>query len=174
MARWNPSTGLYGLYSYGESGTNSSDAFATFLPPDATGANPTVSLPPAGLGYWVMVPQATALHVEGTDIPLNQYAVQLTAGWNQVANPFPFSIDWNAAQVQVNGQSLTVSAAGIAGWVLPTAFTYNSLTNGYTSLTAPATSALTLASFQGFWVYAYQSATLIFPPNPLVSASGAP
>ncbi|MDQ2730519.1 MAG: S8 family serine peptidase, partial [Armatimonadota bacterium] len=161
LARWDPTTSTYHLFP--------SDTFASFAPPDATSANPTVTLPPAGLGYWVDVPQNTQIHIEGVDLPATQYPIKVHAGWNQVANPFPYTIDWNGTQVLVGGQNETIAAAGTARVISSTAFTFTG--RAYASLTAPSSNALAITAFQGFWVFAYQDATLLMAPNPIVSAS---
>jgi hypothetical protein len=128
---------------------------------------PTVATPPAGIGYWVLVPVATALHIEGTDPPQTQYVVNLQKGWNQVGNPFPFAIDWNGAEVANGSDTRTAAQAAQAGWVAATVFTYGN--GAYHALTTPSTTSLTILPFQGFWVYALQDVTLLLPPNPVTS-----
>lgn len=103
---------------------------------------------------------------------MTQYPVKVHAGWNQVANPFPYTIDWNGTQVLVGGQNETIAAAGSGRVISSTAFTFNG--RAYTALTAPSSNALAIAAFQGFWVFAYEDATLLMAPNPLVSASDLP
>jgi len=161
LARWDPAAGRYHIYP--------GYAFASFAPPGATG---TVPDPPAGLGYWVSVPTTTALHIEGTDVPLAPYAITLRAGWNQVGNPFPFRIDWSNSQASANGNTVPVGSAGQAGIISPTAFTFGG--GRYNALSAPATSSQPINAFQGFWVFAFQNSTLFLQPNPLFNTNGLP
>lgn len=62
---------------------------------------PTDLLEP-GLGYWLLVKNSTSMSTGGgTTVPTsddNNFLINLTGGWNQVGNPYPFNILWSDVQ----------------------------------------------------------------------------
>lgn len=116
LVRWAPTlfgTSKYRVYP---------DLLATFMPSDSgSGLNsPTVSSPPAGLGYWVRVINARPLvSLPGTAISASEYRIRLYknpdggAGWNMVANPYDVAAV-GLASMQVlrsDGQRITFQQA---------------------------------------------------------------
>jgi Subtilase family/FlgD Ig-like domain len=86
------------------------DPLASFNPPDASGVNPTVTSPPAGLGYFVNLPRQVVLNIQGetlADTP--SYTINLPlgtmdpTGWNMIGNPYTDTVDWATVQFTTNG-----------------------------------------------------------------------
>ena len=63
---------------------------------------PTMSTISRGLGYWINLKDAATLVVEGATTPENSkedlFSYSLRPGWNQIGNPYPFPISWNAVR----------------------------------------------------------------------------
>ena len=56
--------------------------------PNADDADP-------GQGFWIIAGAATPIRVSGTSTPLDRnFRITLNAGWNQIANPFAFPVDF--------------------------------------------------------------------------------
>lgn len=60
--------------------------------------NATMSITP-GLGYWINMKEKIAIKIgAGSVVAANQTApfqINLQQGWNQIGNPFPFTISWS-------------------------------------------------------------------------------
>jgi len=65
-----------------------------------------------GKGYWLIVAERTTITLgEGTAAQVNSstpYTLTLDPGWNQIGNPYPFSIDWSSV-LSSNGDPAGVS-----------------------------------------------------------------
>ncbi|MBI3097823.1 MAG: hypothetical protein HYY93_06190 [Planctomycetes bacterium] len=58
-----------------------------------------------GKGYWLITRDDVTIDVSGTmPNPGQDYVVQLSPGWNLVADPFDFNVDW--ADCKANGQTI--------------------------------------------------------------------
>lgn len=115
--------------------------------------DPAASTLEPGKSYWVAFPAPAYIHLDGVPVAAGQpFPVSLLPGWNQIADPFP-----TPAPVA----TLTVSGAplGASPLVLPTIFHFGGAK--YDGLN-PAADAL--QPYDGYWIYAKQPATLIFPP----------
>jgi len=70
-----------------------------------------------GKGYWFNSVDPVNLSISGTAVPANQakpFVMTLTAGWNQIGNPYNFPISWSDVLAQNN------NPAGVSGL-----YTYN-------------------------------------------------
>ncbi len=130
-----------------------------------------------GQGYWVRFGQTSYIAQAGAPAPSTQpFSISLTAGWNQIGDPFLGSVALSGATVSdVNGGSATSLAASTL--VQSTLFSYSTTVNNYVRLD-PTTG--TLDPYQGYWIYARQNATLTLPvsadqpPPPIVGVPGIP
>lgn len=138
--RWSPVLGAYEKYA-GEP-----------LPPSLNLA--------LGRGFFVNLPNATAVSPAGNVAPAGDFDVELVVGWQQLGNPFRAPLDYADSTVTYNGTTMDLISADAAGVVRSWGWVYNSSTNGY-ELVHPTFGATTLvAPWRGFWVYAEQACTL--------------
>lgn len=127
MARWVASLVGVDKYRYHP------DTFASFRPPDATGGGPTVTSPPAGLGYWVRIREPRPISsLPGLAVTAAEYKIRLyrdpdgQPGWNMIGNPYDVSAVGLAAMFVelANGNRITFRQA-IANRLTPgVLFTY--------------------------------------------------
>ena len=115
-----------------------------------------------GVGYWVTLPTAITLTHAG--VPTNRtsdFTIPLSAGWNQIGDPFPFSVKHSSLQISAGGVVSTFlqGATGTPLLVSDLIYSYSPGTGSYTSVT----DSDSLQPGLGYWVYAYQSVTLIVP-----------
>jgi len=165
LLQWQPSLGVYVFYPA--------------VPAD------TLRL---GQGYWIKFPVANYLHRLGVPASLTQpFRIPLSAGWNQIGDPFPGSVPLSTVTADTaagaGAVSLTVAASPVlpnlfrydtvAGAYVPVYFRYDPATNAY----AAVDPAATLDPYNGYWIYARQAAVLIVPPSqgvPPPPVSGPP
>ncbi|MEO7719326.1 MAG: protease pro-enzyme activation domain-containing protein [Capsulimonas sp.] len=123
--------------------------------------NPT---PPAdtfhlGRAYWVRLGTTANLPALGTAAPANApYTVPIAAGWNMIGDPFNASAAISSLQVTAGGTTKSFAAAVTAGTVSGTLYRYDAALHYYIGQTSGA-----LAPFAGYWIYAAQPCSLVFP-----------
>jgi hypothetical protein len=63
-----------------------------------------------GRAFWLITTKKMSLNVKGTPVPTNDYfSISLQSGWNQIGNPFAFSVDWREVLVvDENGQEFLI------------------------------------------------------------------
>jgi hypothetical protein len=128
-----------------------------------------------GVGYWIKVlPHVGPNQVagDGTDITevgvapaASPVAVTLSPGWNQIGVPSNVPIALSGVEFTNPGggspipwQSAISSAYGL---VSPTLYSFNpTANNGVGAYVAQTT---TLMPWSGYWIYAYQNATILLP-----------
>lgn len=130
-----------------------------------TPASPADALRP-GQGYWINLPHALTLTVVGTPAnPAQDFAIVLQSGWNQIGDPFSIPIKVSGLSA-VSGGAATPFAQATVGLPL----LLSSLVYRY----APAQGSVPgsyiwtqssdfLQPGQGYWIYAYQTVTLLVP-----------
>ncbi len=167
-----------GAYFTFASNGQPADRFASFL---ATGsdnlpltydpANPTMSLAPLGMGYWLDLEETRPLNTVGprADFPV---AIRLFAdngGWNMIGAPFTAPVDWSSVSVEVGAvvgtERLSLADAINRNIISPVLVSYRD--GEYVYSVAPNG---TLEPFQGYWVRALENCTLIVSP-PAVEAT---
>ena len=132
LALWSPGTSSYVFYPTAPAGTLT-----------------------AGAGYWARFAAPAYLHYDGASVPVAAaFGIALSAGWNQIGDPFPAPVALSA--LTVGGVPLASSAA-----VSPTLFRYDPAAGAYAAL-APASDSL--QPYAGYWIYARQGVTLSVPP----------
>lgn len=117
------------------------------------------ALPTPGQGAWVRLGQNTTLYDTGAAVPTNApFAIALHTGWNLVGNPFPTAVAEQSLSVQT--PQATILLGGAQTLVSKTLYTYPAGASAYQAQDVSES----LAPFQGYWLYAFQDATLIVPP----------
>ncbi|MGC8843812.1 MAG: hypothetical protein ACP5QS_07715, partial [bacterium] len=88
-----------------------------------------------GRAFWIKADSKATLDVSGQSpqpVPWwIDYPIQLEAGWNQIGNPFVYTIPWGSVKVQYMGQTKGWSEAISAGWLRDFIFHWNPTTNSY-------------------------------------------
>ena len=111
------------------------------------------------------------------------HVIPLRAGWNLLANPFAYGVDWSDASVLVRyaGIQTDPTNARQRGWVHDRIFWHDADTGGYVPQASGDAIPYSLAPGQGFWLYAaVDGAELAIPPvesfpsDPPVPPSAAP
>ncbi len=155
------------------------DEYASFNPPDARGANPVVSHPPAGLAYFLRLPQRSTLNIGalGTLNELETYRIRLTygteppRGWNMIGNPFDSLVDWGTVVFESGGQRYDLREAmdesvGITQGVI---FDFISTPTGGYYQFSPDPAQDVMEFMRGYWVNVLKDADLVIY-NPAISA----
>ncbi|MFC2058086.1 signal peptidase I [Chloroflexota bacterium] len=119
-----------------------------------------------GWGYWTVVYSETSVDVEGFLASDEPQAIRLLPGWNQIGQPFNYSVDWGDVSVYNTATEETVDilTAHENGWVLKYMYWYNPDVSGYTMETAPDGQ---LDVWKGYWVRALVECDLIIPNTPI-------
>jgi len=139
------------------------DADASFTPPDALSSTPTVSMPPAGIGYWIVLGAPGEVTLSGGTTPGGgYYTVRLYPGWNLVGNPWEGAMNWGAITTSPSNSIQPV------GWQWD-------LDQGYVPLydVQAANVRSQVAPLTSFWVYATTNCSLVLPGAVPVAASAA-
>lgn len=120
-----------------------------------------------GIGFWFRPVSDTIVTLQGaepiTDSVSRPRTITLEPGWNQISNPFIYSIPWGRMQVMrdLTTGPVPLSDAIQRNWIRGTVFWYDIYSAEYDYSSNPATP---LVPWQGYWVRALQRVTLIFPP----------
>ncbi len=145
------------------------DNYGTFNPPDAMGGNPIVDSPPAGLGYFIRLPQGAVVQEPGIvlDDVVTTYEIDLTyglvppRGWNMIGCPFLGTLGWGSVQFVTDGETQSVSEAvadGVTDGILWEFVSTGS--SGYYDFPANLYTAV-LEPFKGYWVHVWEDTTLV-------------
>ena len=149
-------------------------------PDSAYGLFVTPATIDTGRSYWLYSAAAKTLDVDGT-VLTETLSIRISPGWNMVSNPFPYFIDFDSdIQFQVDGGTKkspqlaqTDSIAdGVIFWYdnANTTFRWGPRASPASS-TAATASSLQLKPFTGYEIYAHQTCTMHFYPNPRDPAS---
>ena len=177
LARYNPlrlpSDFDYALF---QSGGGRSDAQARFNATALNGeplsfdtSNPSASIAPVGLGYWLKLGSSVILNTSGAVVtnPVGVRCYASSGGWNMIGDPYPFAVSWGTVTVAANGQTYSLTDA-VNARILSGALV--SFPNGdYQYDVAPAG---TLAPFNGYWIRVFQDCTIIIAPTGGTNGSG--
>jgi subtilisin family serine protease len=146
-------------------GAGSTGTPLTFLARD-----PSTSIAPVGVGYWLDLSDNRTLNPIGTTITSEPVAIRLYAarggGWNMIGAPFDFPVDWAGVLVQTStnlGARQYTLAEAVSNGVLSGVLVGYDQSQGYVYSVAPFGQ---LQPFNGYWVQAKQDCVLIVPPNP--------
>lgn len=103
-----------------------------------------------GKGYWFNSQQAVSIQTGSGFIPAysqsNPFVMSLSAGWNQIGNPYPFAISWT---------EVLAENSGLSG--LNDLFVFRGSSTGYESTNI-------LNSFEGAFLFSERASNLVIPP----------
>jgi hypothetical protein len=135
-------------------------------------APPTENIPyHPGMGFWVRTYEDNITIDAELQVLTQQLQVPLANGWNQIGNPFTFSVPVSELKVNYDGTEYSLLEAQAEGWVSAYLFGYDPLTGVYVML--DATSGC-IEPWSGYWIRTYRDGcTLIIPPTVCTSASPA-
>ena len=112
-------------------------------------------------GYWLYVPPSAAplkVCVNGTSPMADQTITLASKGWHQIGTGIEGAY-WANTKVTYNGITKSVGDAASAGWLVPSAFAYDTQAGSYAIATI-------LHVCQGYWVYTYKdNITITIPFN---------
>jgi uncharacterized repeat protein (TIGR03803 family) len=111
-----------------------------------------------GVGYWARFPQSVQLS-PGTPAPLNQpFTISLSAGWNQIGDPFLVSIPLSSVTFN-NGAMTYAQATSGTSPTIGSIYSYNAAKGQY------VVDRGSLVPQQGYWIWASVGTTMqITPP----------
>ncbi|MFO8080328.1 MAG: FlgD immunoglobulin-like domain containing protein [Armatimonadota bacterium] len=128
-----------------------------------------------GRGLWLLNQnrETIVLPEDAEEVPDNlAYNVSVSAGWNQIGNPFVVPIRFDRVEViGPDGTQWSISEAANRGLILPVLYAYDAAQNEYTWETS--LQAMDVVPFEGYWLLAYRDVTLVFPPPGLGTAATA-
>ncbi len=149
------------------------DTRASLVPPDTVQADVddrTVPYPPAGLGYFLSLPQTAILEIQGAtldDIPTTHirlyYGQTPPRGWNLIGNPYGEPVSWGTVQFVTGGVRQDLREAIDAGVTEGVLFEYVSGgggQGGYYDF-APEPASAMLAPMTGYWLHVNQDTRVI-------------
>jgi hypothetical protein len=149
---------------------------ATIVRYDPTEANPTLrykfypdpfaaTIDP-GNAYWLLNLNrlAAVLPSDRGDVPTNvAFNLIVSAGWNQIGNPFQVTEDlMHLGVVDMAGRRWTMQQAIDRGLLVPTLFSWDPLNRKYVWAVDP--SDVTLDPYMGYWFFANVDLVLLAPP----------
>ena len=114
----------------------------------------------AGQGYWVRLPATETITTLGTS-PQTPFTISISAGWNMIGCPqmAPFAVS-ALTVVDTSNASHTFAAAASSGIVQDPMYTFQAGDTNYEVVTGASGS---LTPYDGYWLYASQPCTLVFP-----------
>ena len=120
---------------------------AIYDPSDSTyNEPPQLQAVTAGQGYWLITRGAQTISMSGTSTRLDQdFTIDLQEGFNQICNPFAFSVAWDSVM---------------------TGTEVNDYLYGWNGEDYDAFSHQTMEIGRGYWVYCDATDSLRIPPNP--------
>ncbi len=119
-----------------------------------------------GQGYWVNLPTAVTLSSVGTPAnPAQDFSIALSPGWNQIGQPWTTGETVGSLNVSAGGTTVSFDQASASAPLLVSSLVYRYApgTGGAAGGYVYVRDTDTLQPGLGYWVYAYQAATLIVP-----------
>ena len=176
LVRWAPQDQGYDKYHFYP------DALATLTPTDTQQADineRTVPYPPAGLGYFLSLPQTAVLNIEGRSVQeFTSVHVRLRhgqyppRGWNLIGNPYEETTSWGSVQFITNGVAQDLGEAIDAGVTEGVLFDYvdpGGGQPGYYDFNPEPTQAV-MDPQKGYWVHVNEDTRVVFYSTAVASA----
>jgi len=115
-----------------------------------------------GMGIWIYTwDDSTGIDATVTT-PTGNVELPLQNGWNQVGNPYTFSVGASSIRVQCDEDELSLAAAQAQGWVLATLYGYDTAARTYVEID-PLSGCI--ESWTGCWILTLRDGcTLVFQP----------
>jgi subtilisin family serine protease len=114
-----------------------------------------------GKGFWINFAAPTQATPDGTVAPAGDFTINLTRGWNQVANPFFGATDVSLSTVTFSGATMDLASAANAGVMAAAAWIWDHDTAQYVMAYPDlGTGYKLIPPWRGFWVLAYQDCQL--------------
>jgi hypothetical protein len=144
------------------------NAYKFFPDPFVTNVEP-------GEGYWLLNQNRTTVYLptDAAVLPTDRaYTSSIAAGWNQVGNPFTGPVNLSDVEViDASGKQWTMTQAVGRSLILPTLFAYDAEANDYVWETELEN--VRLDPYAGYWLYAYENVSLVFPGPTLFAPTSA-
>lgn len=120
-----------------------------------------------GRAYWVKIPESGEYTFSGDLVDQTvDFSLPLNAGWNQIATPFIFDINWNDTKLKYKDEVYDLKTAIETKYISSYIYWYED--GGYIYTSAPEG---ILEPVKGFWIYSYVDSELIL--SPLLSSPSA-
>ena len=113
----------------------------------------------AGVGYWLKATSTQTLTLEGPPNEQVSTSISLSSGWNLIGTPYPQGVSWMYVHVTRGGETKTLAAARVAGWIGPF---YRWTGTRYESLSG----ADLFQPLAGYWMRVFVEGCAIVFPQP--------
>jgi hypothetical protein len=124
-----------------------------------------------GMGVWVRTYDPLVMIEADLEVPSENVVIPLQDGWNQIGNPFPFSVPVDELQARCGGTELSLLDAQAQGWLCAYLFGYDTASGSYQVLNSTDGC---LESWHGYWLRAYRDdCVLVVHPVECVGVSSA-
>ena len=121
-----------------------------------------------GLGYWVQASGTKPVSLRGADVlTVDNHAVDLKQGWNQIGNPFSIGIYLGSMEVIAGNQVLDWDTAIAQGYLRGTLFRWDLNQREYVYSYDPE---FLVQPMEGFWIKALKDVTLLMPSAQIIGA----
>lgn len=176
LVRWVPTDASYDKYHFYP------DAMASLTPPDTQQADidqRTVPYPPAGLGYFLSLPQPAVLDIQGRSVQeFRSVHVRLfrgqypPRGWNLIGNPYEERTSWGTVEFVTNGVTQDLSeaiASGVTEGILFEWVPARGGQSGYYDFN-PNPAMAVMDPQKAYWIHVNQDTRVIFYGTNVASA----
>ena len=124
-----------------------------------------------GMGIWVRTYDPLVMIDADLEVPDENVVIPLQNGWNQIGNPFPFSVPVDALHAHCGGTELSLLEAQAQGWLCAYLFGYDTVSGSYQMLD-PTDGCL--EPWHGYWLRVYRDdCVLVVHPVECVDVSSA-
>jgi len=128
-----------------------------------------------GRSWWLKTSTPVLINIAGQAAPEGDFERSVVAGWNQVGNPFPSTLDFSATEVAGTGQGTPVDlgTSNQLGYTRDYAWGYDTRTNSYRLIAGPSLpfATQTVDRGRGVLFLARRPATLLLKREVLPAAA---
>lgn len=123
-----------------------------------------------GYAYWVRIENDATVLMNLTNSTVDSsgtFTLSLLEGWNQIANPFGYTVAWDSAYFFTTGGARLKMGPSLSTDKPRGLFSWNADAGSYTLHDPSGDHTVALMEpWQGYWVYADTASTLYIPPQP--------